>query len=173
MPFEVSSEPPGPHSGLDLDPLRDQISQLPPARFFFWRIFVLTLDLALSRENLSPGEGEDVHVVLSSPVLSGSVRLLTLRSRSSGLEDGPSLGYNGMLQVGGGGGAQQSSKGTGYRLARPGETEDRVSGIKAEPYSLFGAPKEVRAAERQRQVGPLYADTTSFLRTSRSSTSSG
>ncbi|GMH54903.1 hypothetical protein TrRE_jg3811 [Triparma retinervis] len=44
---------------------------------------------------------------------------------------------NGMLQLGGSAGSQQSEKGTGYRLARPGETHDPVSGEPARLYDVW------------------------------------
>ncbi|GMH51021.1 hypothetical protein TrST_g8569 [Triparma strigata] len=57
---------------------------------------------------------------------------------------GPGVGYGGMLQMGAGNqSAQQSSKGTGYRLARPGEIQDPVSGEPARPYEICGSYKEL------------------------------
>lgn len=57
---------------------------------------------------------------------------------------GYSLAANGTLQKGGGAGAQQSGKhGTGYRLARPGETHDPVSGEPAVLYSIVGGYREL------------------------------
>jgi len=57
--------------------------------------------------------------------------------------EGVGIGAGGMLQFGHNPNAQQSDKGTGYRMARPGETHDEITGNPAVKYSFFGNYREL------------------------------